>query len=150
MPQSLSRILLHIVFSTKNREPWLDAEIRPRAFSYLAEIGRNLGCEVYRVGGAADHVHLAVLLTRTLPVADFVQKVKRTSSVWIKDHGSRHGGFSWQAGYGAFSLGISQLAALTCYIDGQEEHHRKVGFQEEYRKFLMKYGVEFDERYLWD
>ncbi len=150
MPGSLSRILLHIVFSTKNREPWLDGEIRPRAFGYLAEVGRDLGCEVYRVGGTADHVHLAVLLSRTLAVAEFVQKVKRTSSVWVKDHGSRHSGLSWQAGYGAFSLGVSQLAVLTKYIDGQEEHHRKVGFQVEYRRLLAKYGVDSDERYLWD
>lgn len=150
MAQSLSCILLHLVFSTKDREPWLDAELRPRAFAYLAVIARDMGCEVYRVGGTADHVHMAIGLTRTLSVADFMKKVKGASSVWIKDHGSGHSGFSWQAGYGAFSLGASQLDVLTRYIDGQEEHHRVRGFQEEYRSFLAKYAVEYDERYVWE
>ncbi len=150
MSQSLSRIVLHLVFSTKNREPWLDSDLRPRVFAYLSEIGREMGCEVYRVGGTADHVHMAILLARTLSVADFMKKVKATSSVWIKDHGPNHAGFSWQAGYGAFSLGVSQLPALTGYIDRQEEHHRVKGFQEEYREMLRKYGVEFDERYVWE
>ena len=150
MAQSLARILLHLVFSTKNREPWLDAKLRPRVFAYLAEVGREMGCEVYRVGGTADHVHMAMQLPRTLAAADFVKKVKATSSVWIKATGEHHAGFSWQAGYGAFSLGASQLADLTIYIDQQEEHHRIKGFQEEYRNFLKKYGVEYDERYVWE
>lgn len=137
-------------FSTKNRELWLDADLRPRAFAYLAEIGRDLGCEVYRLGGTADHVHMAVALSRTLAVADFMKKVKSTSSVWIKDHGSQHAEFSWQAGYGVFLLGASQLDVLIRYIDGQEEHHRTKSFQEEYRAFLEKYGVAYDERYVWD
>lgn len=105
MAQSLSRILLHLVYSTKNREPWLDEAIRPRIFAYLAETGRNMGCEVYRVGGTADHIHMAIQLTRTLTVADFVKKVKATSSAWIKSEGHHHAGFAWQVGYGVFSLG---------------------------------------------
>jgi len=83
-------------------------------------------------------------------VADFVKQLKQTSSIWIKDNGDNHKGFAWQAGYGVFSLGASQLPTLLEYIDGQEEHHKKRGFQEEYRGFLKKYGVEYDERYLWD
>jgi putative transposase len=150
MPQSLSRILLHLVFSTKNRERFLDAAIRPRMSAYLAEVGREMGCEVYRVGGVSDHVHLAIQLSRTITVADFTKKLKVTSSVWIKDQGAGYQGFSWQAGYGVFSLGASQLSALIAYIDGQEDHHRVKGFQEEYREFLLKYGVEYDERYVWD
>ena len=150
MSQSLSLILLHLVFSTKNREPWLDTNIRPRCFAYLAEVGRELGCEVYRVGGTADHIHMAIQLTRTLAVADFVKKVKATSSVWIKSEGQHHAGFAWQAGYGVFSLGTAQLTDLTNYIDRQEEHHRVKGFQEEYRGFLRKYGVPYDERYVWE
>jgi REP element-mobilizing transposase RayT len=150
MSQSLSRIYLHLIFSTKNRERWLDSDLRPRAFAYLAEVGRETGCEVFRVGGIADHVHMAIQLTRTITVADFVKKVKSTSSVWIKEHGKLHAGFSWQAGYGVFSLGASQLAAVINYIDRQEEHHRVKSFQEEYREVLKKYAVEFDERYVWD
>ncbi len=150
MPQSLSRILLHLVFSTKNRELWLDADFRPVVFAYIAEVGRDAGAIVYRVGGMADHVHVALELPRTMAVADFVKKLKSTSSVWIKEHGKNHAGFSWQAGYGVFSLGASQLQMLTDYIDQQEEHHRRKGFREEYLSFLSKYDVAYDERYLWD
>ena len=150
MPQSLARILIHIIFSTKNREPWLTESLRPRVFAYLATLGRDQGCEVYRVGGVADHVHLAVELGRTITVADLVKTVKSLSSAWIKREGDRHAGFFWQTGYGAFSVGSSQLQTLTDYIDHQEEHHRTRSFQEEYREFLHKYAVEYDERYVWD
>ena len=150
MSQSLSCLINHIVFSTKHREPWLTDAIRPRAFAYLAEIGRDLGCEVYRVGGMPDHVHLAVRLSRTLAVADLLQKLKALSSGWIKKEGGNHAGFAWQGGYGAFSLGPSQLGKLVDYIDGQQQHHRVETFQEEYRRILEKYGVEYDERYVWD
>jgi len=150
MPQSLSSILLHIVFSTKNRQTWLDDTIRARIFAYLAEVGRDMGCEVYRVGGMPDHVHLAVRLARTVTVADLVKKLKSTSSVWIKEQGSDYKRFSWQTGYGVFSLGASQLPDLIRYIERQEEHHKIHGFQDEFRQFLQKYGISFDERYLWD
>jgi putative transposase len=149
MPQSLARILVHVVFSTKNREAMLTDTIRPNAFAYMATVGRDLGCDVFQVGGMPDHVHLAVGLSRTISIAEFVKKVKQTASVWIKENG---GGprFEWQAGYGAFSIGESQLVALVRYIEGQAEHHRVRTFQEEYRAMLAKYGVEGDERYLWD
>ena len=150
MPQSLSRLLVHLVFSTKHREPRLDDALRPSLFVYMAEIGRDLGCEVYRVGGVADHVHLAVELSRTITAADFVKKVKQASNVWLKRRSKRHDGFEWQVGYGVFSLGQSQLSKLTDYIDRQEEHHRRQTFQEEYLALLVKYGVTPDERYLWD
>jgi REP element-mobilizing transposase RayT len=150
MSQSLSRLLVHLVFSTKHREPWLDDALRPSLFAYMAEVGRELGCEVFRVGGMADHVHLAIDLSRTVTTADFVKKVKQTSNVWLKRESKRHDGFEWQAGYGVFSLGPSQLSRLTDYIDRQEEHHRRHSFQEEYLALLGKYGVTPDERYLWD
>jgi REP element-mobilizing transposase RayT len=143
-------VLIHVVFSTKNREPTLPTAIRPGLFGYLATVGRDLGCEVFRVGGVADHVHLVVDLSRTVTLADFVKKVKQTSSVWLKEQpgGPRH--FEWQAGYGAFSIGQSQMDALLGYIANQENHHRKVTFQEEYRSLLAKYGTTPDERYVWD
>ncbi len=149
VPQSLARLLIHVVFSTKNREPVLSADVRPALFSYLAAVGRDLGCEVFRVGGVVDHVHMAMDLG-TVTIAEFVKKVKQTSSVWLKEQpgGPRH--FEWQAGYGAFSVGQSQLAALVRYVGRQEAHHRKQTFQEEYRKLLAKYGVEADERYVWN
>jgi REP element-mobilizing transposase RayT len=132
MPQSLARILVHVVFSTKHREPVLLPEVRPHLFGYLASVGRDLGCEVFRVGGVADHVHLATDLGRTITVASFVQKVKQTSSVWLKEQRGGPHHFEWQAGYGSFSVGQSQLDSLLGYVDKQEEHHRKVTFQDEY------------------
>lgn len=149
MSQSLARILIHVVFSTKNREAIITDAIRPDVFAYMAAVGRDLGCEVFRVGGMPDHVHLAVGLSRTISVADFVKKVKQTSSVWMKDDGGISQ-FEWQAGYGAFSIGESQLPALVRYIENQAEHHRVKTFQDEYRAMLAKYSVQADERYLWD
>jgi REP element-mobilizing transposase RayT len=148
--QSLARIAIHLVFSTKNRERWLHDAFRPELFGYMATVGRNLGCEVFRVGGVADHVHLAIDLGRTRCVADFVKQVKQSSSVWMKERSTSCRGFEWQAGYGAFSVGQSQLPKLVEYIGRQEEHHRRVGFREEYLGLLEKYGLSGDERYLWD
>ena len=149
MPQSLSEILLHIVFSTRDRVPLIPAELQPSLHAYLAGICRTAGCEGLRVGGVADHVHLAVRLSRTLAVATLIEDLKTTSSKWIKTQ-SGENGFSWQRGYGAFSIGYSQLPALLRYIDAQPEHHRTRTFQEEYRALLQRYAIAFDERYVWD
>ena len=149
MSQSLARILIHVVFSTKNRDPMLLDAIRPRVFAYLATVGRDLGCEVFRVGGMPDHVHLAVNLNRTISVAELVKKVKQTSSLWMKEQGLNPR-FEWQAGYGAFSIGDSQVEALVHSIDNQKTHHRTKTFQEEFRAMVAKYGMVGDERYLWD
>ena len=149
MAQSLARLLIHVVFSTKQREAWLDETHRPRLFAYMASVGRDLGCEVFRVGGIADHVHIAIDLARTVTVADFVKKVKQTSSVWMKEQTANHS-FERQVGYGAFSIGESQLSTLTDYIDHQQKHHQHRTFQDEYRALLAKYGVKADEKYLWD
>lgn len=150
MPQSLSQVIIHIIFSTKNREPWIDAEVRPRLHAYLATIGRDNGCEVYRVGGVEDHVHIIASLSRTITQAQLLEELKKHSSRWIKEIASQCAGFSWQRGYGAFSVSKSQLDATIQYVEGQEEHHRKISFQEEYRRFLNKHGIAFDERYVWD
>jgi REP element-mobilizing transposase RayT len=150
MPQSLSQVILHIVFSTKERRPWLDAEIRPRMHGYLATVCRDCDCEAYRVGGTADHVHIAARLARTISQAELLEKIKKTSSAWIKEQGNQYAGFFWQGGYGDFSIGWSQLEDLKRYIDHQEQHHRTQTFQEEYRGLLAKYHLEFDERYVWD
>jgi putative transposase len=150
MPESLSQVIVHIVFSTKARERWLDPAIARRMHAYLATVGRDCDCEIYRVGGVADHVHLAVRLGRTISQADLIEKIKKTSSVWIKEQGNAYHSFFWQRGYGAFSVGYSQLDSLIRYIDQQEEHHRTRTFQEEYRAMLQKYHIEFDERYVWD
>ena len=150
MPQSLSNILIHLIWSTKDRHPWLTPGIREKTHAFLAGAVRQMDCEAYRVGGVADHVHLALRLSRTLSVADLVKEVKTASSKWLKEQDPAFTGFHWQQGYGAFSLGMSQKETLLHYIDTQKEHHRTRTFQDEYREFLQKYGVDYDERHVWD
>jgi len=150
MPQSLSRVILHIIFSTKDREPWLDREVRPRMHAYLSTICRDLDGEAYRVGGVADHVHVVTTLPRTVSQAELIEDMKKTSSKWIKELDARYRGFHWQRGYADFSVSPSQLDGVLDYVSNQEEHHRTRNFQEEYRDFLRKHEVEFDERYVWD
>lgn len=150
MPQSLSLTIVHLIFSTKDRSPFLTPEIRADLHAYLATIARHADGECYRVGGVEDHVHLAVRLSRTSTIADLVSELKTSSTRWLKEKSPALAKFAWQRGYGAFSVGPRNLDKLIAYIDGQEEHHRKETFQEEYRNFLRRYGVEFDERYVWD
>ena len=150
MPQSLSKVIIHIIFSTKDRHPWLDANVLPRMHAYLATICRDAGVGAFRVGGVADHVHLVTTLPRTLSQADMLEGLKKKSSKWIKGLAPDYHHFYWQRGYGAFSVSPSQLDVLLEYVENQEEHHRSRTFQEEYREFLRKHGVEYDERYVWD
>jgi putative transposase len=150
MPQSLSYLLTHIVFSTKDRAPALDATVRSTVHAYLATVARSMDCECFRVGGVADHVHLAIRLSRTITVANVIEELKTSSSKWLKTKSPALASFAWQRGYGAFSVGPSDLNALLHYIDTQVEHHRTRTLQDEYRTFLTKYGIEYDERYVWD
>ena len=150
MPQSLSKVNLHIIFSTKDREPWLDSNVRTRVHAYLATICRDLGAELVHVGGVSDHVQILTTLPRTLSQAQLIKQIKKTSSKWIKTVDTRYRGFTWQRGYGAFSVSPSQLESVLHYINKQQEHHRMRTFQEEYRELLRKHGVDFDERYVWD
>jgi putative transposase len=148
MPLSLSFVLIHVVFSTKERVPFIHETVRPDLFAYLATVVRNADCECFRVGGIADDVHLAIRLNRKTKIAELVAEVKASSSKWMKTQGVAK--FAWQRGYGVFSVGPADLEALVNYIDGQEAHHQKRDLQEEMKALLRKYGVEFDERYLWD
>jgi putative transposase len=150
VPQSLSKVILHIIFSTKNREPWLDSNVRPRIHAYLATICHDLGAELVRVGGVADYVHIVTTLPRTVSQAQFIEQIKKASSKWIKDLNARYRGFFWQRGYGAFSVSPSQLDAVLQYVDAQQEYHGTRTFQEEYRELLHRHGIDFDERYVWD
>jgi putative transposase len=150
MPQSLSKVIVHIIFSTKDHEPFLDSDVRARMHAYLATICRDLGGELVRVGGVADHVHIVTTLPRTLSQAEMIEQIKKASSKWIKDVDARYRTFFWQRGYGAFSVSPTQLEAVLQYIEGQQEHHRTRTFQEEYRELLRKHGIDFDERYVWD
>lgn len=147
MPQSLSNVLVHLVFSTKGRSPLLTAEIRQDLFAYLAATLRNHGCPTLEVGGVADHVHLLFSLSRTLTIAQAAEKVKSGSSKMLK---SKIPEFAWQGGYGAFSVSAKDRASVMAYIRNQEGHHQSTSFQEEFRSLLIEFGVAYDERYLWD
>ena len=151
MPQSLSNVVVHIIFSTKDRSPVLDKGIRERMHGYLATLCRDLDSTCYKVGGVADHVHIVTSLPRTLTQSKLLEDIKKKSSKWIKREGvSDHNTFAWQRGYGVFSVSPSQLDSVVQYVANQEEHHRTISFQDEYRKFLAKHGVDYDEQYVWD
>jgi len=150
MAQSLSRILVHLIFSTKDRVPYLVPEIRVELHPYLAVGLRDNGCPSLQVGGVEDHVHLLFGLSRTLTVAQAVETLKTSSSKWMKTKGAAYASFYWQAGYGAFSVSQSEANKVIRYIQNQEEHHQKTTFQEEYKRFLDRYQVVYDERYVWE
>lgn len=150
MPQSLSRILIHTVFSTKNRAPMLrDPSFRDEMHAYLGGCANTLGCLPIRIGGTEDHVHLLTTLSRTVAAADFVKEIKRNSTLWAKGKGG-NGDFAWQTGYGCFSVSESRIGVVSRYVENQEEHHRKITFQDEYRELLRLHGEKWDERYVWD
>jgi REP element-mobilizing transposase RayT len=151
MPQSLAQIYLHIVFSTKDRYPWLKSrELRQDLHAYMAATLNNYECPCLIVGGVEDHVHILCRLGRTVSIADLVRDIKKSSTRMLTDRSEVLRGFHWQKGYGAFSISPSHVEALKEYIGGQEEHHRGESFQDEFRRLLAKYGLEFDERYVWD
>jgi putative transposase len=151
MPQSLANILVHTIFSTKDRKPFLrDPELRTELHCYLGGILTNLACPPIMVGGVDDHVHLLNGLSRSCEPAAMVKELKRSSTLWLKTKSPEMHDFAWQSGYGIFSIGFSQIEAVKKYIQGQEEHHRSVLFQDELRDLLNRYAIPFDERYVWD
>jgi len=149
MPQSLSVVYIHLVFSTKERRPFLrDSALRQSVHGYLGEVSKCLDCAPIVVGGVEDHVHLLARFGRTITQAEWVKELKRVSNEWMQQHGVPD--FQWQAGYADFSVSQSNVDEVKRYIERQEEHHRKMSFQDELRAFLRKHGMEWDERYLWD
>ena len=147
----MTQIYLHIVFSTKNREPFLKTpQIRERAHAYLAGICKNLDSPSLRVGGVEDDVHLLVRFSKKLAVADFVRVLKRDSSKWLKSQASQLRAFYWQKGYGAFSVSPTHVERVRHYIANQEQHHHKDSFKDEFRTLCKKNDVSIDERYVWD
>jgi REP element-mobilizing transposase RayT len=151
MPQSLAKILVHTVFSTKDRRPLLrDHGIREELHRYIGGILNQLDCQPVIVGGVENHVHMLCALSRTCQAAEMVKEMKRGSSLWLKTKSADLFDFAWQRGYGIFSIGFSQIKTVQNYIARQEEHHRKVSFQDEFRELLKRYEIEFDERYVWD
>jgi len=151
MSQSLSKILLHVVFSTKERRPFLrDHALRDEMHRYIGGILNGLDCLPIIVGGVEDHVHVLCVLSRTCAPAEMVKEVKRGSSLWIKTRAPDVADFAWQNGYGIFSIGSSQIEEVRQYIAGQEEHHARTTFQEEFRRLLQRYEITFNEAYVWD
>jgi len=140
--------MIHLVFSTKNRERILTPALQTELHPYLAGVLDNIECPSLQVGGVEDHVHLFFGLSRTRTIADVVETVKTSSPKWIKTKGAEFAGFHWQSGYGAFS--VSQSDAVIAYIRNQAQHHQKMTFQDEYRRLLERYQVAFDEKYVWD
>ena len=151
MPQACARVVLHLVFSTKGRAPYLqNAEVRANLYKYMAGILKEIGCPAILINGVADHVHVLCNLSRTISIADLHKELKGSSSKWMKDQGPEYQGFSWQAGYGAFSVSQSKVEQVRLYVANQEEHHRRITFQEELRALCMRHGIQLDERYAWD
>jgi len=150
MPQSLANILVHLVFSTNQRAPLLDDSWRDPLHGYIGGIVRRCGSDLLAANSVADHIHLLFPLPRTIAVADLVKEIKTGSTKWIQETGPRLAKFHWQAGYGIFSVSPSHKELVIRYIAGQREHHRTVSFQDEFRRILEKYGIQYDERYVWD
>src|SRR5262245_41641611 len=150
MPQSLAAVYMHIVFSTKHRQPLIADDVAPRLHAYLGGIVRNHGGIAVEVGGMPDHVHMLVSLGRTTSVAELVGVVKANSTNWVHATFPRLTEFCWQAGYGAFSVSVSNLDAVIQYIRNQSEHHQSMSFQDELREMWRRHRIEWDERYVWD
>lgn len=150
MPQSLSKVYVHIVFSTKYRQKFIDDTIAEHLFAYLGSSCKRLKCNPIQVGGHEDHVHILCLLARTVTQSDLLEEIKKDSSKWMKKQGKAYENFYWQNGFGIFSVNPSELDVVVAYIKNQKEHHTKKSFQEEFRAFLKKYKVAYDERYVWD
>ncbi|GAA5143574.1 IS200/IS605 family transposase [Prosthecobacter algae] len=150
MPQSLANLYVHLIFSTKERLPFLSPEVRPDLHAYLATVLTNLNSPAVLINSVEDHVHILFNMSRTVTLAQVVEEVKKSSSKWIKTQGPNLATFAWQAGYGGFSVSESNVPKVANYIRNQEEHHRVKTFQEEYREFLEKHKVPYDERYVWD
>jgi putative transposase len=150
MPQSLTKLYAHLIFSTKNREAFLDQAIRPRVHAYLATIIRDLDLPWVVVGGVADHVHILFDMGKMVAPVKFVEEVKRESSKFVKTLGAQYAKFYWQRGYGMFSVSPKDRDEAEYDVRNQEEHHRQRTFQDEYRAMLTRYGIEFDEQYVWD
>ena len=150
MPQSLVKILIHAVFSTKNRVNLIAPEIENDLFGYMNGIVENNKSKLILANGTTNHVHLLISLGKTLSISELLGDIKRDSSVWIKKQDSQFLKFHWQEGYGAFSVGQTQVNEVMKYIANQKEHHQEKSFENEMRGFYRKYEIEFDEQYVWD
>lgn len=150
MGQSLVKNYLHIVFSTKYRQPLIDDKVEVELYAYLSGICKKLECTPIKIGGYTDHIHILCMLSKKIALMKLLEEVKSHSSKWIKTKGIEYQNFYWQDGYGAFSVNPVEIDVVIYYIKNQKSHHRGNSFQDEYRSILKKYGVEYDEKYVWD
>jgi putative transposase len=150
MSQSLAKIYIHLIFSTKNRERCLPDEIRLKLHAYMGGILSGLGCSPIEINTEPDHAHILFVMTRTETVSNVVGQLKKSSNDWLHAQNERFKNFYWQGGYGAFSVSQSAVEEVRQYIRNQRTHHEQLSFQDEYRAFLKRYEIEFDERYVWD
>ena len=149
MPHSLADLLIHVIFSTKDRRPNLDDDLRSKLFPYMAGIVRERGGKAHLINGTRDHVHMLVSVPTSLSAAELMRHVKGSSSRWVHQQSPGRREFGWQRGFAAFSVSRSRFQQACEYIAGQEEHHRRVSFKEELTAFLEKHEIEYDETYLW-
>ena len=149
MPHSYVSALMHCVFSTKERRKLITPEVQRRLWPYMGGVARENNMKALAIGGVEDHVHILLSLPATIPVAKAIQLIKGGSSKWLHDNFPAQRTFAWQEGYGAFSVSVSQVVNTAAYIEGQAAHHRRQSFEDEFRAFLKKHGIEFDERYVW-
>lgn len=148
MAHTYTNIVINALFSTKDRQPWLDTELKDEVFRYLGGTINALRGQSLLVNGPLNHVHLLFVLPPTLSIADLMERLKANSSGWVKRRWPECRAFAWQTGYTAFSVSASQVERVKCYIENQEEHHRKVSFEEEILALLKKHGIEYDPRYV--
>ena len=150
MAQSLADIILHLVFSTKGRKPWIQPDIEEELYQYISGVCRNLDSPVIKINGVEDHIHVLLQLGKTIPMSKLISEMKSSSSQWIKTKDHRYHNFSWQAGYGGFSVSRPSLDGAKTYLSRQKEHHKKVSFKEELLAMLQRAGISYNEKYLWD
>jgi REP element-mobilizing transposase RayT len=152
MPQSLAKVVVHIVYATKHRRPWLaDAQLRSELYAYNATVLKNdVDCPALLINGVEDHIHILCLLSRKFAIMDVVKHSKTETTKWLKKHEPACSDFEWQAGYGIFSVSQSNVDQVNTYIANQHEHHKRKSFQDEFREICKRHEIEIDERYVWD
>ena len=150
MSQSLSKVYVHITFSTKKRLNLIDKNIETSLYEYLGGTCKGLECNPVRIGGHKNHVHVLCLLSKKITQMKLLEELKKQSSKWIKTKGYQYSNFYWQDGYGIFSINPNETERIIAYINNQHEHHKQQSFEDEFRELLKKYLVDYDERYIWD
>ncbi len=150
MAQSLADVILHFVFSTKGRNPWIQSDVEEELYQYISGVCRNLDSPVIKINGVEDHIHVLLQLGKTIPISKLISEMKSSSSRWIKTKGDHYRDFAWQGGYGVFSVSRPNLEGAKKYLSHQKKHHKTVTFKEELLAMLQRAQIPYDEKYLWD